>query len=126
MATVDSYRSLFFRHARKKGYEVIVADETGYLSLKWFQWSKGYLEQICRKGTQLFVSGKIGQFGEFLQIVHPSVTVLAEDDGPEKAQMVLPVYSQVEGIKQGVIRNIIEEAVKTFNSGPLKRFAREK
>ena len=118
VAMVDSYRSLFFRHARKKGYEVIVTDGTGYLSLKWFQWSKGYLEQICRKGTVLFVSGRIGQFGEFLQIVHPGVTHLTEDDGPEKACMVLPVYSQVEGIKQGVIRNIIAEAVNAFNSGP--------
>lgn len=119
VAVVDSHRSLFFRHARKKGYEVIVTDETGYLSLKWFQWSRGYLEQICRKGTALFVSGRVGQFGDFLQIVHPSVTVLADDEGPEKARMVLPVYSQVEGIKQGVIRNIIAEAVNVFNSGPL-------
>ena len=29
IATVTAYRSLFFRHARKKGYEVVVEDETG-------------------------------------------------------------------------------------------------
>ena len=41
VASVDSYRSMFFRHARKKGFEVIVTDGSGFISLKWFQWSKG-------------------------------------------------------------------------------------
>lgn len=115
---VDSYRSLFFRHHRKKGYEVVVADDTGHLSLKWFQWTAGYLKQICHKGTVLFISGRVGQFGEFLQIVHPIVTVLSEDETPDSARTVLPVYSQLEGIRHGTVRNIMEEAVRVFNTRP--------
>ena len=115
---VDSYRSLFFRHHRKKGYEVVVADDTGHLSLKWFQWTAGYLKQICHKGTVLFISGRVGQFGEFLQIVHPAVTVLAGDESPDNTRTALPVYAQLEGIKQGMVRNIVEEAVRVFNTRP--------
>ncbi|MHB8108432.1 MAG: ATP-dependent DNA helicase RecG [Syntrophorhabdaceae bacterium] len=111
LASVDSYRSMFFRHARKKGFEMIVADETGFLSLKWFQWSKGYLQRICRKDATVFVSGKIAQFGDMLQIIHPDVAIVGSNEEPNaKARAVIPVYSQIEGIKQGFVRNIIAEA----------------
>ncbi len=112
LATVDSYRSMFFRHSRKKGFEMIVGDETGFLSLKWFQWSKGYLSRICKKGLTLLVSGKVARFGETLQIVHPDVSVLEAGEVPTKNRAVIPVYSQIEGMKQGFIRNIMAEAIK--------------
>jgi ATP-dependent DNA helicase RecG len=119
LAAVDSYRSMFFRHSRKKGFEMIVGDETGYLSLKWFQWSKGYLNRICSKGLMLLVSGKVGLFGERLQIVHPDVSVLESEEIPENSRPVVPVYSQIEGIKQGFVRNIITEAVRMSDEAHL-------
>ncbi len=118
VASVDSYRSMFFRHARKKGFEVIVADETGFLSLKWFQWSKGYLQKICRKGATLYLSGRVGNFGCVLQIVHPEVAVLGDEEGAGTARRVLPLYSQIDGVKQGFVRNIIAEAIKALDSTP--------
>ncbi len=118
VASVDSYRSMFFRHARKKGFEAVVTDGTGFLSLKWFQWSKGYLQKICRKGTVLFLSGKVGNFGGILQIVHPEVAVLGDDENPEATRRVIPLYSQVDGVKQGSIRNIISEALNVLDPSP--------
>ena len=44
IARVTGYRSLFFRHARKKAYEAVVEDKTGAISIKWFQWSPTYLK----------------------------------------------------------------------------------
>ncbi len=116
IASVDSYRSMFFRHARKKGFEVIVGDGTGFLSLKWFQWTKGYLQKICEKGSTLFLSGKVGNFNGNLQMVHPEVVILGDDEGPGDARRVLPLYSQIDGVKQGVLRKVILEAIKGFNS----------
>lgn len=129
VASVDSYRSMFFRHARKKGFEVIVTDGSGFISLKWFQWSKGYLQKICRKGTTLFLSGKVGVFGGTLQIVHPEVTVFGEDETPGAARRIIPLYSQVDGVKQGLIRNIVSEALNllgTLPGGILPREAEER
>lgn len=111
VARVDSYRSMFFRNARKKGFEVIVGDGTGLLSLKWFRWTKGYLQNICRKDLALFLSGRVGSFNGTLQIVHPEVTVLADDEVPNEAGRVIPLYSQIEGVKQGTLRRIISEAL---------------
>jgi ATP-dependent DNA helicase RecG len=111
VATVTAYRSLFFRHARKKGYEVVVEDETGAISLKWFQWSPSYLKRICKKGNILFLSGQVSRFGEKLQMVHPDVVVLEDEDEGNEFRKIIPLYSPMDGVKQGVLRKLIEEAL---------------
>jgi ATP-dependent DNA helicase RecG len=114
IATVVAYRSLFFRHARKKAYEVVVEDETGALSLKWFQWSSLYLKRICKKGNILFLSGQVSRFGATLQMVHPDVVVL--EDGTEKDDLkrIIPLYSPVDGIKQGTLRTLMRETLTLY------------
>ena len=97
IATVVAYRSLFFRHARKKGYEVVVEDETGAISLKWFQWSQSYLKRICEKGNILFLSGQVSRFGTALQMVHPDVVVLEDEADSVDLKRILPLYSPWTG-----------------------------
>jgi ATP-dependent DNA helicase RecG len=111
VATVIAYRSLFFRHARKKGYEVFVKDETGAISLKWFQWSPSYLKRICKKGNILFLSGQVSRFGEKLQMIHPDVVVLEDGDEVNEFRKIIPLYSPMDGVKQGILRKLIEEAL---------------
>ena len=114
IATVIAYRSLFFRHARKKGYEVVVEDETGTISLKWFQWSPSYLKRICKKGNILFLSGQVSRFGETLQMVHPDVVVLEDETEGDEFRKIIPLYSPMDGVKQGVLRKLIEEALDLY------------
>ncbi len=111
IATVTSYRSLFFRHARKKGYEVIVGDKTGALSLKWFQWSKSYLKMICKKGNILFLSGQVSRFGAATQMIHPDVIVLEDEAESPDLKKILPLYSPMDGVKQGILRKLTEDAL---------------
>ncbi len=111
IATVTSYRSLFFRHARKKGYEVIVGDKTGNLSLKWFQWSKSYLKMICKKGNILFLSGQVSRFGAAIQMIHPDVIVLEDEAESPDLKKILPLYSPMDGVKQGILRKLTEDAL---------------
>ena len=114
IATVTAYRSLFFRHARKKGYEVVVEDETGAISLKWFQWSPSYLKRICKKGNILFLSGQVSRFGEKLQMIHPDVVVLEDGDEGNEFRKIIPLYSPMDGVKQGILRKLIEEALDLY------------
>ncbi len=114
IARVIAYRSLFFRHARKKGYEAVVEDETGIISLKWFQWSPSYLKRVCVKGTLLFLSGQVSRFGEALQMVHPDVVVLDDDTGADDLKRVTPLYSPIDGIKQGTLRRLIRDALECY------------
>ena len=110
LGTVAAYKSLFFRHSRKKAFEAIIEDGTGTLSIKWFQWNKYYLKNICKKGNLLLLSGEVKRFGAQLQMVHPDVTLIGHEDEVKNHKTVMPVYSEIEGIKQGVLRNIIKEA----------------
>ncbi|MEI6153570.1 MAG: ATP-dependent DNA helicase RecG [Deltaproteobacteria bacterium] len=114
LGTVTAYKSLFFRHSRKKAFEVIIEDGTGTLSIKWFQWNKYYLKNICRKGNLLLLSGEVKRFGTQLQMIHPDVTMIEHEDEVKNYKTVMPVYSEVEGIKQGVLRNIIKEAFEMY------------
>ncbi len=114
LGTVTAYKSLFFRHSRKKAFEVIIEDGTGTLSIKWFQWNKYYLKNICRKGNLLLLSGEVKRFGTQLQMIHPDVTMIEHEDEVKNYKTVMPVYSEVDGIKQGVLRNIIKEALERY------------
>lgn len=114
IARVIRYRSLFYRHSRKKGFEAIVGDETGQISLKWFQWFPQYLKNVCRKGNILFLTGEVTRFGSTLQMVHPDVTILDEEPDVGEHTKVVPIYSEVEGIKQGALRKIMAQAVTDY------------
>ena len=117
IASVIAYRSLFFRHARKKGYEVVVEDGTGAISLKWFQWSQSYLKRICTKGNILFLSGQVSRFGATLQMIHPDVVVLEDETESIDLKKILPLYSPMDGIKQGTLRKLIEDALNLYGKG---------
>ena len=117
IVTVTAYRSLFFRHARKKGYEVVVEDETGAISLKWFQWSPSYLKRICVKGNILFLSGQVSRFGATLQMTHPEVVVLEDETESIDLKKIIPLYSPMDGVKQGTLRKLIEDALTLYGEG---------
>ena len=114
IASVVTYRSLFFRHARKKGYEVVVEDGTGAISLKWFQWSQSYLKRICRKGNILFLSGQVSRFGTALQLVHPDVSLLEDETERDDLMKIVPLYPPLDGIKQGTLRKLIEGTLNRY------------
>jgi ATP-dependent DNA helicase RecG len=112
--TITAYKSLFFRHSRKKAFEAVIEDGTGTLSIKWFQWNRYYLKNICRKGNRLLLSGEVSRFGAQLQMIHPDITIIDDEDEIKNHKTVIPVYTEIEGIKQGTIRNIIKEAFESF------------
>jgi len=114
IARVIRYRSLFYRHSRKKGFEAVVGDETGQISLKWFQWFPQYLKNVCRKGNILFLSGEVTRFGSALQMVHPDITILDEEPDADDHTKVVPVYSEVEGVRQGTLRKIMARVVMEY------------
>ncbi|HOS58914.1 MAG TPA: ATP-dependent DNA helicase RecG [Syntrophorhabdaceae bacterium] len=114
LGEVAAYKSLFFRHSRKKAFEIVVDDGTGSLSIKLFQWNNNYLRNICHKGNRLLLSGEISRFGVQLQMVHPDIAVIDDEGEITNYQMILPVYPEIEGMKQGVLRNIMRQAFEDF------------
>jgi ATP-dependent DNA helicase RecG len=111
---VTASRPVYYPRARRRAFEAIVQDDTGTLTLRWFHVVLPYLKELCMKGNILMLSGRVTRFGKNLQIVHPDVVVLESEDELEGLQGIIPVYSEINGIKQGVLRKTVRQALDDF------------
>jgi ATP-dependent DNA helicase RecG len=106
---VDSGQG-YSRTTRKRTYRAKVDDGSGSVVLKWFRFNRLAMAALCTNGNLLFLSGKVSRFGQDLQITHPRVTALGEEDNPESLAIILPVYPETDGITQGGLRKIMRKA----------------
>jgi ATP-dependent DNA helicase RecG len=99
---------------RKRIYEVVVGDQSGQLTLKWFRYRKPWLQKLLPVGQQVIVIGEVKRFAAQREIHHPDIEVLkkgqsAEDllhDDPLNFGRILPVYPLTEGLSQKQVRKI--------------------
>ncbi len=90
-------------------YKVLVSDETGDLTLVWFNAHRSRIEQMCPVGETRIVSGWIELFDGMRQMVHPD-RVLAPDQAATMPLME-PVYPLTEGLGSGHVRRAAEAAL---------------
>src|SRR5262249_47943665 len=84
------------RHRPRAPYQVYASDDTGDLTLTFFNARKDYLEKLLPVGERRYVSGKIELYDGMRQMVHPD-RIIAEADLP-KLPLVEPVYPLTEGL----------------------------
>ncbi|MCX8111048.1 MAG: ATP-dependent DNA helicase RecG, partial [Syntrophorhabdaceae bacterium] len=116
VAEVLTAKKSLSRYSRKSSFVATVKDKTGTILLKWFYGSKQYLQNLCRKGNLLFISGQVSRYGRDLQIVHPDITVLDDEKEIDSHSNIITIYPEIEGIKQGVLRNLIRQAFEDYGS----------
>lgn len=117
LARVIASRPVYFPRSRRRAFEATVRDDTGSLTLRWFHVVLPYLRELCVKDNVLLSAGKVTKFGNSLQIVHPETVLLETENELESLQGIIPVYSEINGIKQGVIRKVIRQALDEFKEG---------
>ncbi len=99
---------------RRNIYEVIVGDETGTLSLKWFRYRKPWLQKRFPVGQKAIFIGEVKRYGSVREIHHPDAELISTDLDLQKLQQsdplnfgrILPVYPLTDGISQKQIRKI--------------------
>ncbi|MDD5425528.1 MAG: ATP-dependent DNA helicase RecG [candidate division Zixibacteria bacterium] len=80
-------------YGKRRRYEVILQDDTGAISLLWFQGIR-YWERLFKKGQKFAATGVVGYFMG-TQMVHPDLERLDEDsDRMVHAGRIIPVYPQ--------------------------------
>jgi ATP-dependent DNA helicase RecG len=89
---------------------VQTSDETGDLTLVWFNAHRSRIEQMCPVGETRIVSGRIELFDGMRQMVHPDRVVTVE----QAATMPLlePIYPLTEGLASGFVRRAAETALQ--------------
>jgi len=91
-------------------FRVLAQDEAGDpVSIVYFGKNSGWPRKLFPLGEPRFVSGRLDQFGDQLQIVHPDhVVELGEAGGIADCE---PVYGLSEGIANGRMRELVAQAV---------------
>jgi ATP-dependent DNA helicase RecG len=102
-------REMGGRMRGRKLTKVRVGDASGRADLQW--WNQPFREKQFQPGMQLFIYGKITEFGGLLQIETPEFEILSEEDNLQVGRIV-PVYPMTEGLFQTNLRKAIAGAVE--------------
>ena len=99
---------------KRSGMSVIVDDDTGTISLRFFKVYQG-LAQTMSVGThlQLFGEVKVSRYGK--QIHHPEYQVISSDEAVVNTGLQ-PIYPSVKGLHQNKLRTLIKLALQTVRT----------
>jgi ATP-dependent DNA helicase RecG len=132
LGEVSAAGEVFFGKKRKRVFEAIFTDGTGFLTVIWFHYSRNYFSQRFKKGEKFVLFGEIGLYRRGKQMVHPEAVALSDFFDEEELSRVLtlvPIYSTTEGLRQNQIRKhlgaLLDEASGHL-AEPLPAFLLEK
>ena len=106
--TVDQHRPSPPNRPRAP-YRIDAHDDTGTLTLTYFNARKDYLEALLPPGERRYVSGTTALYDGTLQMVHPD-RVVSEAD-LDKLPLVEPVYPLTEGLGLNQVRRAMDGAL---------------
>ncbi len=102
---------------RRRIFEMVVADDTGSIGLKWFKFNSRFMS-IFKRGDSLLITGQVKRYNYAREIHHPEIRTL-HDPGAgagshDELSGIVPVYSETEGLKQRTIRKIIGKGLEHY------------
>src|SRR6266540_70298 len=106
--TVDRHRPSPPNRPRAP-YQVYTSDETGDLTLVYFNAHKDYLQKLLPVGERRIVSGTVALYDGMRQMVHPDRVVSEADLA--KLPLIDPVYPLTEGLSSGQVHRAVDAAV---------------
>ena len=97
-------------------YRVICSDETGIMSLVYFNIRGPYLRQMLSVGSQKVVSGKIEEYKDSFQITHPHHIASLEDI--DSVKTIETIYPLTSGLTSKSLRKAINTTLSQTSSLP--------
>lgn len=112
-ATVETMKS-FFTKTGKKIQEARISDDTGKLSVIWF--NQPYLISIIRPGDTIHFSGPVSWFGNKIVMSNPQYEIISDEDGGASLHTgrLVPVYRETEGVSSKWMRGRIAFLLETM------------
>lgn len=99
-----------------KVQKIRLADETGFLTLVFFNSNADYLKRQFPVGKRVVVSGRVEDFHGQRQITHPDYVV--PEERADEIPLVEPVYPLQAGITNKRIMGFIRQALDLLSSPP--------
>jgi ATP-dependent DNA helicase RecG len=106
--TVDRHRPSP-PHRSRAPYRIYTHDDTGDLTLTYFNARRDYLEKLLPVDELRYVSGTAEFYDGMLQMVHPDRVV--DEAGFATLPLVEPVYPLTEGLALGNVRRAMDSAL---------------
>ena len=106
----------------RRFFEVIVADGSGFISLKWFNANTVWMKRTWKVGRCGIFTGEVSSFGYQREVHHPDVEWL-EEGADILAVMaadqlnfgrIVPVYPLTEGLHQKGMRRVMAQVLEQF------------
>ena len=86
---------------RRLPYKIICSDDSGTMTLVYFNARRDYLERVFPLGEIRVVSGTLEKYDGKLQISHPDI--IGRIDTLDTIKAILPIYPLTRGLSQNVI-----------------------
>ena len=104
---------------RRKIFEALVQDDSGFLHVKWFQFNETYMKEKVKTGRKLIFSGKPthNKRGGGLEVIHPN-TEIQSDGSSESLEIgrIVPIYHSTDGLHLKSLRKIIKNLVDNYKN----------
>lgn len=109
---------VYYQNKRKKVFEAVVGDGTGFLSLKWFHGNGRYLMERFKKGRRLIFSGEVRWFNNQKEIHHPDVEIVEGEIEEDylNFKRIVPIYSETEGLHQRTMRRLMKKILDEYGN----------
>ncbi len=94
---------------RRLPYKIICSDDSGRMTLVYFNARRDYLERVLPLGEIRVVSGTLEKYDGKLQISHPDI--IDKIDKLDTIKAILPTYPLTRGLSQNVITKGVKAAI---------------
>lgn len=105
VATVELHEA---PRGANRPYKVRMSDETGFITVVWFNPNRQWLEATLPVGSQRVLSGEVQAFGAERQMTHPAYVVPVEK--LSEIATIEATYPMTTGLAPKVMRNATREA----------------
>lgn len=113
-AQVLKVRSLNLGRTQRKIYEVVVGDQTGRISCKYFRVPyRGYFERF-QPMQEVRVVGKVTLYKGVREFHHPDLYPISEDE--ETKDELAPIYVETEGLTSRKWQQLVQKALGSLEA----------
>jgi ATP-dependent DNA helicase RecG len=96
---------------------VRISDGTGQITLRFFHFSRQQQAQF-QPGVNLTCFGEVRKGSSGFEMIHPEYRLLREDQDAAINESLTPIYPATEGVQQGRLRNLTDQALERMRRSP--------
>ncbi|MEO1201322.1 MAG: ATP-dependent DNA helicase RecG [Pseudomonadota bacterium] len=96
---------------------VRVGDGSGQLTLRFFHFSRSQVAQF-KPGVRLTCFGEARKGNAGIEMIHPEYRLLRPGADVDIDDALTPIYPATEGVQQGRLRNLTDQALKRMQAAP--------